>query len=356
MSGVVPAEQQGLYMKAVGYARSLPIEDPEALMDLELPMPVAGAQDLLVRIRAIAVNPVDTKVRKRSAPDSESYRVLGWDAVGEVMAVGEEVAGFRQGDRVYYAGDLNRPGCNAEYQCVDARLAALAPDGLSDAEAAALPLTTITAWELLFDHLGICRLEDEGAQQCNAEILLIVGAAGGVGSMLIQLARALTGATVIATASRSASRNWVRSLGAHFIIDHTQPLRPQLDALDTGPVTHIASLNGTDEYFDQYPDLLVPFGRIALIDDPERSLDVMKLKPRSQSLHIEFMFARSMWQAPDLQVQGQLLQEVAGLMKQGRLQSTAGTHLGLICAEHLRAAHAELESGKTIGKIVLEGF
>lgn len=342
-------------MKAIGYYQNLPINNTEALLDIELPQPTPEGKDLLVKINAIAVNPVDYKVRlNRPAPDNQAV-ILGWDAVGEVIATGPEANAFTTGDKVYYSGDLTRQGSNAEYQLIDERLVALKPSSLSDAEAAALPLTTITAWELLFEHLGIER-QPAVSKQPTHEVLLIVGAAGGVGSILTQLASTITGATVIATASRESSRNWVTKLGADYVVDHTQALGPQIEALNVGAVTHIASLNSTDSYFESYTELLSPFGRIAMIDDPKAPLDVMKLKTKSLSLHIELMFTRSMFQTADMDEQGKLLQQVAELIDQGYLKTTVGKHLGTINATNLKQAHAELESGRAVGKIVLEGF
>jgi len=342
-------------MKAVGYTKSLPLTDPEALIDIELPQPIATGRDLLVRVKAIAVNPVDYKIRQRFAPAAGQTKVIGWDAVGEVVATGEAVTQFKPGDKVYYAGDLNRQGSNAEFQLVDERLVGFKPKSLSDAEAAALPLTAITAWELLFEHLELKQQSPE-AKEKSAEVLLVVGAAGGVGSILLQLVRAITGATIIATASRESSQAWVKKLGADHVVDHTKPLQPQIEALGIGPLTHVASLNATDAYFESYVELLAPFGRIAMIDDPAKPLDVMKMKFKSLSLHIEFMFARSMFQAADMIEQSRLLNRVADLTDQGYLQTTVGKNLGTINAANLKAAHEELESGKSIGKIVLEGF
>lgn len=345
-------------MKAVGYTESLPINDPNALQDVELPQPVAEGRDLLVRVRAIGVNPVDFKVRQRAAPEPGEVKVLGWDAVGEVVATGEGVSLFKPGDQVYYAGDVTRQGSNAEYQTVDERIVGRKPASLNDAEAAALPLTTITAWEMLFDHLG---LEQQTAGEITPtnDVILVVGAAGGVGSILIQLAKKLTGATVVATASRPESRQWVEALGADFVVNHREPLQAQIQQLVSegkiASITHVASLNATDQYFDDYVAVLKPFGRIAMIDDPD-SLDVMKIKPKSLSLHIEFMFARSMHNADDMQVQHDLLEKVASLVDQGHIRTTAGKNLGVINADNLRAAHTELEAGTAVGKIVLEGF
>jgi zinc-binding alcohol dehydrogenase family protein len=347
-------------MKAIGYSKSLPISDPDSLTNIELPQPIATGHDLLVKVKAIAVNPVDYKIRQNVAPTDGEYKVIGWDAVGEVVATGEAVTQFKPGDAVYYAGDLNRQSSNAEYQLVDERIVGNKPKSLSDAEAAALPLTTITAWELLFEHLAI-EQQDPGSpgsysKDKSDEVILIIGAAGGVGSILIQIAKAITGATIIATASRESSQAWVKKLGADHVIDHTKPLQPQIDALGIGQVTHIASLNGTGSYFETYTELLAPFGKIAMIDDPAEPLDVMKLKLKSQSLHIEFMFARSMFNAVDMDEQSKLLNRVAGLVDQGYIQTTSGKNLGTINAEHLKAAHEQLESGKAIGKVVLEGF
>lgn len=249
-------------MKAVGYTQSLPINNPEALIDIELPQPIATGRDLLVKVRAIAVNPVDYKIRQRIAPGEGETKVIGWDAVGEVVATGEAATQFKPGDVVYYAGDLNRQGSNAEYQLVDERLVGIKPKSLSDVEAAALPLTAITAWELLFEHLEIKRQSPDATEKSD-EVLLVVGAAGD-GSILLQIARAITGATIIATASRESSQAWVKKLGADHVVDHTKPLQPQIEALGIGQVTHVASLNATDSYFESYTELLAPFGRIAI--------------------------------------------------------------------------------------------
>ncbi len=342
-------------MKAVGYIKSLPIEDTQSLTDIDLPLPVASGRDLLVKINAIAVNPVDYKIRQRAPSDNGSYKVIGWDAVGEVVATGEAVTNFKPGDMVYYAGDLNRQGSNAEYQLVDERLVGSKPKSLSDAEAAALPLTAITAWELLFEHLAIKQQSPDSTERSD-EVILVIGAAGGVGSILIQIAKAITGATIIATASREGSQAWVKKVGADHVVDHTKPLQPQIEALNIGQVSHVASLNSTDSYFEAYTELLLPFGKIAMIDDPAKPLDVMKMKPKSLSLHIEFMYARSMFNAADMDEQGRLLNRVSDLIDQGYIQTTIGKNLSTINAANLKTAHAELESGKSIGKIVLEGF
>lgn len=341
-------------MKAIGYIKSLPITDPESLTDIEIPQPIATGHDLLVKVNAIAVNPVDYKVRQRMAPADGNHKVLGWDGVGEVVATGDEATQFKPGDVVYYAGDIGRQGSNAEFQLVDERLVGIKPKSLSEAEAAALPLTAITAWELLFKHLTIKEQSAESTEKSD-EVILVVGAAGGVGSILVQLAKTITGATIIATASRENSAAWVKKLGADHVVDHSKPLQPQIKSLGIGQVTHVASLNSTDSYFESYIELLAPFGKIALIDDPQ-SLDVMKMKQKSLSLHVEFMFARSMFKASDMNEQSILLNRVSDLVDRGYIQTTVGKNLGTINAENLRAAHEELESRTSIGKIVLQGF
>lgn len=341
-------------MKAIGYTKSLPISNTGSLMDIEIPQPIANGRDLLVKVSSIAVNPVDFKIRQRAEPEDGSHRILGWDAVGEVIAAGEQVTQFSPGDMVYYAGDLNRQGSNAEYQLVDERIVGFKPKSLSNPEAAALPLTSITAWELLFEHLTIAQQAPDSNERSD-EVLLVVGAAGGVGSILIQIAKAITGATIIATASRESSKEWVQKLGADHVVDHTKPLQPQIEALGVGSLTHVASLTHTDSYFDDYVELLAPFGKIALIDDPG-PFDVMKMKTKSLSLHIEFMYARSMYNAKDMDEQSKLLNRVADLVDQGYIRTTIAKNLGTINAQNIRAAHEELEAGVAIGKIVLEGF
>lgn len=345
-------------MKAIGYKKSLPITDKISLQDIELPQPVVSDHDLLVKVKAIAVNPVDCKIRQRVAPTDDSYKVIGWDAVGEVVAKGNDVTLFNVGDTVFYAGELNRPGCNAEYQLVDEKLVGVKPQNLSDADAAALPLTSVTAWELLFKHLAIQPKTPNTSQTSTKEsneIILIVGAAGGVGSILIQLAKTLTNAVVIATASRASSQDWIKSLGADYVVDHSQPILPQINALNIGQVTHIASLNSTDTYIDTYVELLAPFGKISLIDDPE-PFDIKKLKAKSLSLHWTFMYTRSMFKTDDMNEQGNILNRVSELTEQGLIKTTIGKNLGVINAENLRSAHQEIEAGSSIGKIVLEGF
>ncbi len=335
-------------MKAVAYRQSLPIDAAESLIDVTLPEPSPGPRDLKVRVHAVSVNPVDTKVRVRAAPPAGEHKVLGWDAAGIVEAVGPQVTLFKPGDRVWYAGDITRAGSNAELQCVDERIVGRMPASLSFAQAAALPLTAITAWEVLFDRLEV-NDKTQGA-------LLIVGAAGGVGSIMTQLARQLTGLTVIGTASRAETQAWVRELGAHHVIDHTLPLTAELQRIGLPSVSHVASLTQTHLHYAEIVKALAPQGRLSLIDDPAVPLDVMLLKGKSLSLRWESMFTRSMFQTPDMQAQHDLLTRVSQLVDEGRIRSTLGEHFGAINAANLKRAHAFIESGVARGKVVLEGF
>lgn len=337
-------------MKAIGYYRSLPISDPESLVDLELPDPEPGAHDLLVEVHAVSVNPVDTKVRVRAAPEAGQAKVLGWDASGIVRAVGRDVSLFKPGDRVWYAGSLVRPGTNSELHVVDERIVGHMPQTLSFAEAAALPLTTVTAWELLFHRLKVA----EGAES-SGETLLVVGAAGGVGSILVQLARKLTGLTVIGTASRPETTQWVTDLGAHHVIDHTKPLSQELKRIGFEGVDYVASLNQTDRHFDEIVASLNPQGHLGLIDDPD-IFDFRKLKQKSIALHWEFMYTRSMFATKDQIEQHRLLDRVAALIDEGVLRTTLNESFGTINAENLRRAHELVESNRARGKLVLEGF
>ena len=339
-------------MKAVGYQQSLAISEPASLLDIELATPVATGHDILVKVAAVSVNPVDTKIRKRVTPAAGEYKVLGWDAAGEVVAVGERVSRFAPGDRIYYAGALQRQGSNAEYQLVDERIVGKMPANLSFEQAAALPLTALTAWELLFDRLELAT----PSLKHPKPVLLVTGAAGGVGSILVQLARQLTTVTIVATASRPESQQWVQQLGAHYVVNHNQPLIPQLQQLGIQAVSHVASLTQTDQHYAELVQLLAPQGKLALIDDPVGGLDVMPLKQKSISLHWEFMFTRSLFSTPDLLSQHQILTDLSRLIEQGQINTTLKQSFGKINAENLKQAHALLESGKAIGKIVLAGF
>jgi len=337
-------------MKAVGYFQSLPIDHPESLIDLTVAEPVPGDFDLLVEVKAVSVNPVDTKVRMRAASTDGQPRILGWDATGVVRAVGAKVSRFQPGDKVWYAGDVTRAGSNSELHLVDERIVGPMPTSLGYAEAAALPLTAITAWELLFDRLKVLT-----ADPTRDNTLLVIGAGGGVGSILIQLARQLSGWTVIGTASRPQTQTWVRELGAHHVIDHSKPLAEGLKAVGIAQVSAAISITHTDEYLSQIVDLLEAEGQFALIDDP-KSLDVLAFKRKSLSVHWESMFTRSTFRTPQLARQGEILRRVAQLVDGGIVRSTLAERFGAINAANLKRAHALLESGQSRGKIVLEGF
>ncbi len=337
-------------MKAVGYETPGPVERPDSLIDLELDKPSPSGHDILVQIQAVSVNPVDYKVRLNRPPIDDGPGILGWDAVGEVVAIGDDVRGFTVGDQVWYAGSIARPGTNAEFHLVDERIVGRAPTSATTTEAAALPLTALTAWEMLFDRL---RVTDPvpGA----APAVLIIGGAGGVGSIAIQLLRARTDLTVIATASRPETQQWVTDLGAHHVIDHRRPLSAQIEALDIGLPGFVFSTNYTEQYLEQVAELLAPQGRFGLIDDPPQ-LDIMPLKRKSISTHWELMFTRPLFETADIGRQGEILNEVAALLDDGKIRSTATEALGTINAENLKRAHALLETGRAKGKVVLEGF
>ena len=337
-------------MRAIGYTTSLPIDDPQSLVDLDLPKPEATGRDLLVEVMAVSVNPVDTKIRQRRADPDGAPQVLGWDAAGTVVAVGDAVTGFAVGDAVFYAGAIDRPGTNAEYHLVDDRIVGQKPESLDWAQAAALPLTSITAWETLFDRLDV-RKPVPGA----ANAILIIGGAGGVGSIAIQLARQLTDLTVIATASRDETRSWVEDLGAHHVIDHRKPLADQIEALGLGAPSFVFSTTHTDEHVAEIATLIAPQGRLALIDDPE-TLDISPLKQKSISVHWELMYTRSLFQTADMAEQGRILDEVARLVDAGTVRTTLAENFGRIDAANLRKAHARIESHTAKGKIVLAGF
>jgi NADPH2:quinone reductase len=336
-------------MRAVAYRKSLPIAADDALVDVELDRPKAAGRDLLVEVKAISVNPVDYKVRLRADPGGEP-KVLGFDAAGTVVETGSGVTLFKPGDEAYYAGTIVRPGTNAEFHLVDERIVGRKPKKLGFAAAAALPLTSITAWELLFDRLGVVRGEGR-----DKRVALIVGGAGGVGSIAIQLARRLTGLTVIATASRPETVSWCRELGAHHVIDHRLPFAPQLAAAGVPAADLILGLTATDQHLAQIVEVLAPQGRFGLIDDP-KALDMSLFKRKSASVHWESMFTRSIFETSDMIEQHKLLNEVSRLVDDGVLRTTLGENFGRINAANVRRAHALLESGKSRGKIVLEGF
>lgn len=336
-------------MKAVGYKRAMQIDNPEALLDLTLPEPTPEPRDLVVEIKAVSVNPVDTKVRGSTNPSTGETKVLGFDAAGIVREVGREVTLFRPGDRVWYAGSIARPGTNSERHVVDERIVGKMPSKLSFAEAAALPLTSITAWELLFDRLQVLKNPSAVGDQ-----LLVIGASGGVGSILVQLARKLTNLTIIGTASDAESQSRVRERGAHYAVNYNDLTR-ELQRLGISSVAFIASLTHTDGYLKTISEIITPQGRLGIIDDPV-GLETMILKPKCVSVHWEFMFTRSLFQTADMIEQHKILNRVSELVDDGSVQSTLAENFGTINAANLRRAHAAVEGGHARGKIVLEGF
>lgn len=335
-------------MRAIGYSEKGPISAESAVVSFETQDPQPGPRDLLVEILGVSVNPVDVKVRANRPPPENEPRILGFDAAGIVREVGSDATLFKPGDEVFYAGDFTRSGSNAELQVVDERLVGKKPTNLSFADAAAMPLTSITAWEILFDCFGI--IEGEGA----GDALLVVGGAGGVGSVLIQLARQLTQLTVIGTASRPDTIAWVKKMGADYVIDHRQPLNEEMKALDINP-RYVAALNQTERHFPAIVDLIKPRGHIAMIDDPQ-TLDIASIKLKALSFSWEFMFARSMFQTDDMDAQHKLLNRVSRLLDEGKLISTANKNCGPLDAANLRAALEHQAGGAAIGKTVLGGI
>jgi len=337
-------------MKAVGLYQYLPIEKPDSLVDLELPKPEPTGRDLLVRVEAVSVNPVDTKVRASGKPARTTPLVLGWDAAGVVDSVGPAVERFKPGDTVFYAGDITRPGSNSEYQLVDERIVGYRPRSLRIEEAAALPLVSITAYEALFDRLGI---DAEG--QCRGRTLFIIGGAGGVGSMAIQLAK-LAGLTVLATASRQESTDWVKQLGADHVLNHRQPLRPQLEAVGLKTVDNILNCADTDGYWDVMADLIAAQGKICTIVENTGALNQQVMKLKSATHVWELMFTRSKYQTEDMAEQQKLLDRIADWTDRWTINEILRDTLQPINAENLRKAHARLESGRMIGKLALKGW
>lgn len=337
-------------MQAIGYQQPGNIDRDDALIDIELPTPMPEGRDLLVEVKAISVNPVDIKVRQSAEPKSRDWKVLGWDAAGMVSAVGPEVTLFKPGDSVFYAGSIVRPGTNAEYHLVDERIVGVKPKTLDWAAAAALPLTSITAWEMLFDRLNVSR-SVPGA----APAILIIGGAGGVGSITIQIARALTELTVIATASRPETVAWVKEMGAHHVVDHSLPLAQQIADLGLGAPAFVFSTTHSDRHLNEIAELIAPQGRFGLIDDPA-TLDISKFKRKSVSIHWEFMFTRSLFNTADIAQQRELLNKVSRLVDEGRLRTTMTERYAPINATNLKQVHRLIESNKARGKIVIEGF
>jgi len=337
-------------MKAVGYQKSLSIEDKDALLDFETAKPEPKGRDIRVAVKAISANPVDYKVRKRAAPPAGEYKILGFDAAGTVDAVGPDVSLFKPGDEVFYAGSILRQGTNSEFHLVDERIVGKKPRTLSFAQAAALPLTSLTAWELLFDRLGALP-----GKSFDPRTLLIVGGAGGVGSILIQLARRLTGLTVVATATRPESQKWCLELGAHAVVDHAKPLKEQIEKLKAPPLALVASLTNTDQHYKAIAEVMAPQGKYGLIDNPAE-FNVAVFMGKAISVHWESMFTRSSFQTPDMIAQHNLLNDVSDLIDKGVLRTTMHQTFGIINAANLKRAHALLESGESRGKIVLEGW
>ncbi|MGO7030416.1 zinc-binding alcohol dehydrogenase family protein [Rhizobium ruizarguesonis] len=337
-------------MRAVAYKTPQPISAETSLIDVELPMPEAKGHDLLVEIKAVAVNPVDVKVRAHSAPPAGELKVLGWDAAGIVKAIGADVTLFKPDDEVFYSGVISRPGSNAEFHLVDERIVGAKPRSLDFAAAAALPLTSITAYEALFDRLKV-----QDAVSGAGRSILIIGGAGGVGSIAIQIARALTDLTVIATASRPETQDWVKELGAHHVVDHSKPIAPQVAALGIGAPGFIFSTTNTDSHIGDIVEAIAPQGRFALIDDP-KTLDIVPFKRKAVSVHWELMFTRPLYGTPDMIEQHKLLNRVSELVDGGKIRTTLSEIVGPINAANLKTAHAMVESGRMKGKAVLAGF
>lgn len=336
-------------MKAVGYKVPGPIAEDASLVDIDLPRPVAEGGDILVEVKAVSVNPVDYKIRSSTPPADGDWKVLGWDAAGIVQEVGPDVTQFAVGDEVYYAGSLIRPGTNAEFHLVDARIVGRKPASLDWAEAAALPLTTLTAWEAMFDRLDVTKPVP------GAAAILIIGGAGGVGSIAIQIARQRTDLIVISTASRPETQEWVKGLGAHHVIDHSRPLAPQIAELGIGAPAFVFSTTHTEQHASDIAELIAPQGRFGFIDDP-KALDVMLFKRKAVSIHHELMFTRSLYGTPDMDEQGKILNSLAVLVDDGKIRTTLTEKLSPINAANLKTVHALIESGAARGKIVLEGF
>lgn len=337
----------GQLMKAVGYFKSLPIDDEESLVDLEIPQPDIGDHDLLVAIRAVSVNPIDARTRIGSAPTDGKPRILGFDAAGHVKKTGAAVTHFQPGDEVFYAGTMNGPGSNADFQAIDSRLVARKPESLDFTAAAALPLTALTAWEMLFDRLKIQNPVHPGKNS-----LLMIGAAGGVGSMAIQLARLESDLTIVATASRQQSKDWALQMGAHHVIDHTKPFASQLQNCGVEQIDFIFSTADSMGYLPQFAEIIAPQGRLGLIDRP-KTFDINPLRLKSVSIHWEVMFTRSLFGTADMGEQGHILSRIAAMVDEKKLKPTGVEVMSPLNAATLREAHRKIETGKSIGKIVI---
>ncbi len=342
-------------MKAIGFYQYLPVEDPESLVEVEVPTPEPGDKDLLVRVKAVSVNPVDVKIRSRLETVETEPKIIGWDVAGVVERVGREVSLFKTGDEVYYAGDITRPGCNSQYHLVDERIVGRKPGSLSFEQAAAMPLTTITAWEALFDRLGV---EKTDSTKQDLQSVLIIGGAGGVGSIAIQLAKKVAGCKVIATASRGESTEWCRKLGADEIIDHHKPFAEEFKRIGADEVDYILCFNSTELHIQNMADVIKPQGKICTIVETKdnQPLNINVFQGKSVGFMWELMFTRSMFKTPDMQAQHDLLNETARLLDEGGLKTTMTENYGPLTAENLRKAHGRIESGSMIGKLVLSGI
>ncbi len=335
-------------MKAIAYKDNLPIDNENSLQDIEIEIPKVSGRDILVEVKGISVNPVDFKIRKGVKPSEGEWKIIGWDATGVVKEVGPEVSLFKVGDEVWYAGDLKRSGSNAEYQLVDERIVGYKPKSLSFGAAAAMPLTSLTAWELLFDRMQVEKNNPEKS-------ILVIGAAGGVGSILVQLVKKLTKLKIIGTASRDETTAWLKELGADHVINHRHKLSEEFTKYNLPEAEYVISLNATEQHIDEIVKVVKPQGKFGFIDDP-KVLNVMPFKGKAVSTHIELMFTRSLFQTPDMIEQHNILNEVSKLIDQGMIKTTVGQHFGKINSKNIRKAHQLLETGKAKGKIVLEDF
>ena len=341
-------------MKAFAFDHSLPIEHENSLIEIEQATPSAKGHDLLVKVDAISINPVDAKLRQRLRPEKGEPKVLGYDAVGTVSAIGDKCSLFEVGDKVFYAGDMSRQGSNAEYQLVDERIVGKAPTSITNAEIAALPLTAITAYEMLFDRLQI---DVKSKYQTTENSILVTGGAGGVGSIMIQLLKVcVPDVTVIATASRDDTNVWCKKMGADHVSNHNNGIAKELKKIGINEVSHIASITHTHLHFEDFAEIIKPQGRICLIDNPPAPLNIDLLKSKSVSLHWEFMFTRSLFNTEDMIKQHHVFNEIAELIDSEKIITTLGKHLGRITLQNLKLAHQLIESNQSIGKMVLEGF
>jgi zinc-binding alcohol dehydrogenase family protein len=342
-------------MKAIGFYQYLPVEDPQSLVEVEVPTPEPGGRDLLVRVKAVSVNPVDVKVRSRLETVETEPRIIGWDAAGVVERIGSDVSLFKAGDEVYYAGDITRPGCNSQYHLVDERIVGRKPTSLSFEQAAAMPLTTITAWEAIFDRLGV---ERSAPAKQGQRSILVIGGAGGVGSIAIQLAKKVAGCKIIATASRDESAQWCRDNGADEIINHHKPFAEEFKRIGTDEVDYILCFNSTEMHIQNMADVIRPQGKICTIVETKNSrpVNINLFQSKSVGFMWELMFTRSMYNTPDMQAQHDLLNEAGRFLDEGLLKTTMTENYGPLTAENLRKAHGKIETGSMIGKLVLSGM